>query len=267
MSKDKKTRRTERERSWNIFREDVNYNLRNSSSKKKLIAFSKLLLLLFIMIGIPIIMFIFARDTLLSTAYWSDLPTKLSAHKNIAFLVLTALQMCQIVICFLPGQPIQYAASYLYGFWWGYLISIVGAIIGTVLTYYLADFLGNEALRLVFGKNRVNDYMKKLNSGRAMTLVLLIYLIPGIPKDLMSYVAGISDIKLKPFLLVSTLGRSPGIIESLLIGMFLASKNYFGVAVVAIVCIGILVVCYKKKDAIVHMLDSYEESENEKAEK
>lgn len=266
MSKDK-TKQNNRKRSWTLFREDVNYNLKNSSFKKKLIAFSKLLLLLFIMIGIPIILFIFAKDTLLSTEYWADLPNRLSAHKGFAFLILIALQMCQIVICFLPGQPIQYASSYLYGFFWGYVISIVGAIIGTILTFYLADFLGNEALRLVFGEKRVNDYMRKLNSGRAMTIILMIYLIPGIPKDLVSYVAGISDIKLKPFLLVSTVGRTPGIMESLLIGMFLASKNYFGVAITAIVCIAILIFCYKKKDIIMKKLDSYEEAKDEKTKK
>ncbi len=247
-----------------LFMEDVHYNMRNSSFKKKLIAFSKLLLLLFIMIGVPIILFILTKNTLFNREYLSHLPSRLEAHKVGAGFVLVGMQMLQIVVCFLPGQPIQFASSYIYGLWGGYFISIIGAIIGTVVTYKLAGFLGHDALYLLFGEKKVREYMKKLNSGRAMTVIFLIYLIPGIPKDVISYVAGISDMKLSRFLIVSTIGRSPGIIESLLVGAFWAQKNYLGVAAVSVFACGILYICFKKKDAIMKFIDSYEEAHDAK---
>lgn len=249
-------RKSERRESWKRFRQDVGYNLANSSFKEKVRAFSKLVVLLLIMVGIPIILVIVAKDTLMNREYLSALPQRLAEHRNIAFIVLVLLQTAQIVCSFLPGQPIQFASSYLYGLIGGYIITILGAVIGCVITYLLADFLGRDALHLLFGQERVNDYVEKLNSGRAYTIILLIYLIPGIPKDMVSYVAGISDIKLGPFLVVSTIGRTPGVIESLLVGIFLAEKNYVGVGIVALVALVILVVCVKYREKIMDFIDS-----------
>lgn len=251
----------EKKRNWQLFKEDVHINIQNTTFKNKVIAFSKLLLLVFIMIGVPIIMFFVFKNTLFDKDYLLSLPKRLQSHKYIAFLPLILLQIMQIIICILPGQPIQFATSYIYGIWIGYLISIVGAVIGSIITYYLANFLGSESLHLLFGEKRVKDYIKKLNSRRAYTIIFFIYLIPGIPKDMVSYVAGISNIKIKPFLLSSTLGRTPGLFESLLFGMFWAKKNYLGIFIVTIVTLGILWICYKKKESLMNFLASYEDDE------
>lgn len=252
-----------RKRGWQIFIEDVHYNLRGVSFKRKLISFSKLLLLFFIVIGIPVLLLIFYRDKLFSKATYLQLPKLLGTHKVLGFILLTAMQVLQIVICILPGQPIQFASSYLYGVSGGYFIAIIGSIIGSIITYKIADYLGNDAIHIIFGKTRVNSYMKKLNSPKAFLVVFLIYLIPGIPKDLMSYVAGISDMKFRSFIIVSTAGRTPGLLGSLLVGYFWSSQNYLGIAAVALVTGIILYICYIKRNKIMQIIESYEEQEKE----
>lgn len=223
------------------------------------VAFAKLFVLGIILIGIPLILILFYRDTLLSTDFWSQLPDRLARHSLISFLVLIVLQAIQIIICILPGQPIQLASSYMYGVIGGYCISIIGAIIGCLITYRLAHFLGVDAMHIIFGEEKVQNYMKKLNSGKALTIVFLIYLVPGIPKDLMSYIAGISNIELKLFLLVSTLGRSPGILGSLLIGYFLARKNYIGIGIVAVIMLLLFGWCVRNRERIVEKIEEYED--------
>lgn len=223
------------------------------------VAFAKLFVLGIILIGIPLILILFYRDTLLSTDFWSQLPDRLARHSLISFLVLIVLQAIQIIICILPGQPIQLASSYMYGVIGGYCISIIGAIIGCLITYRLAHFLGVDAMHIIFGEEKVQNYMKKLNSGKALTIVFLIYLVPGIPKDLMSYIAGISNFELKPFLLVSTLGRSPGILGSLLIGYFWARKNYIGIGIVAVIMLLLFGWCVRNRERIVEKIEEYED--------
>jgi uncharacterized membrane protein YdjX (TVP38/TMEM64 family) len=49
-------------------------------------------------------------------------------------------------------------------------------------------------------------------------------LIPGIPKDVLAYICGISDITFKNFMLYSTLGRIPGIF----ISTYFGSRMYAG---------------------------------------
>ena len=58
-------------------------------------------------------------------------------------------------------------------------------------------------------------------------------MIPGIPKDLCAYAAGISEIRLKPFLILSLIGRTPGMAGSLLIGRQLQNEGYLSAAIIA----------------------------------
>ena len=233
--------------------------LRNTPRHQRILAMVKLGLLAVIVIGIPLILVLFYRDTILDSGSWSDLYAQVSKHPLTAFWVLILLQMVQIIICIIPGQPIQMASSYMYGIIGGYAIAIIGAIFGCLITYRIAHFLGTDAMHLFFGEERVRDYMHKLNSAKALTIVFLIYLIPGIPKDLVSYVAGISDVELRPFLIVSTLGRSPGVLGSLLIGAFWSSRNYVGIGVTAVFCLIIFYVCIHYRKRIMRRIESYED--------
>lgn len=245
-------------------KEETHNNVESITFKKRIVAYSKLFLLLCILIIVPIVMYLLFRDTLFNKAYLSHIPNKLDEFKNFAFIPLIFFQIVQIVICVLPGQPIQFASSYLYGVLGGFLISICGAIIGTVITYCLARFLGNDALHIIFGEEKVKSYVRKLNSRRAYMIIFLIYLIPGVPKDFTSYVAGVSSVKLKPFLLLSIIGRSPGVLGSLLFGVFLANKNYVGIAILIVISIIILLLCYWKRDSMLRFIGSYEDSEDNK---
>jgi uncharacterized membrane protein YdjX (TVP38/TMEM64 family) len=184
-------------------------------------------------------------------------------YKGHAAAVLIGIQILQVIICIVPGQPIQLAASYLFGVFKGYLISIVGAVIGVIISFYIAKILGRDALEAIFGEEKVSDYHRKLNSGKGLMAVLLIYLIPGVPKDLVAYVAGISDMRIRPFIIVSTIGRTPGMLGSLLTGYFLSSKNYAAIAVLAVIIAVILIICFIKRNSLIGMLDDLEKIDSE----
>ena len=88
-----------------------------------------------------------------------------------------------------------------------------------------------------------------LNSKKAMIIIFLIYLIPGVPKDLCNYAAGLSNMKFKPFLLVSILGRTPGMMGSIIIGRQLYTHSYTSaiiIGVAASICF-VLGIIYRNK--------------------
>lgn len=229
--------------------------------RKRTITIIKFAVLLLIIIGAPLYLYINYRDTLFNTEWLSNLPELLRQYKGEAALVLIGLQILQVIICVIPGQPIQIAGSYLFGVLRGYLISITGAVIGATIAFYLAKLLGKDSLELFFDRDTVEDYQRKLNSGKGLLAVLIIYLIPGLPKDLTGYVAGISNMKIRPFLIVSTIGRTPPMLGSLLLGQFLSSKNYAAIAALAVVTVIILAVCFFKRKEIVELLDSLEQND------
>ncbi len=202
----------------------------------------KFALLLLIIIGLPLYIYFFEPQLIDSMSSMENVNALFEHYHAESILVYIGAQILQIIICVIPGQWLQFAAGYMYGFWLGFLYSIIGAAIGSVVTYYLAKLLGRDAMHLIFGEARINEFIHKLNSKKAIVIVFLIFLIPGVPKDLCNYAAGISEMKLKPFLIVSLVGRSPGMMGSLLIGRQIEAGNYTGAIVVAAVAVILCVV-------------------------
>ena len=202
----------------------------------------KFALLLLIIIGLPLYIYFFEPQLIDSMSSMENVNALFEHYHAESILVYIGAQILQIIICVIPGQWLQFAAGYMYGFWMGFLYSIIGAAIGSVVTYYLAKLLGRDAMHLIFGEARINEFIHKLNSKKAIVIVFLIFLIPGVPKDLCNYAAGISEMKLKPFLIVSLVGRSPGMMGSLLIGRQIEAGNYTGAIVVAAVAVVLCVV-------------------------
>ena len=202
----------------------------------------KFALLLLIIIGLPLYIYFFEPQLIDSMSSMENVNALFEHYHAESILVYIGAQILQIIICVIPGQWLQFAAGYMYGFWLGFLYSIIGAAIGSVVTYYLAKLLGRDAMHLIFGDARINEFIHKLNSKKAIVIVFLIFLIPGVPKDLCNYAAGISEMKLKPFLIVSLVGRSPGMMGSLLIGRQIEAGNYTGAIVVAAVAVVLCVV-------------------------
>ena len=238
-------------------------NEASSDKYKKILALSKLILLVIIVAGIPAFLYLKYGAELFSKDSAERVVDYLKANSSIAALLIICIQIVQVVICFLPGQPVQFAASYMFGVMRGFALSITGAVIGTVISFYLAKLLGNDAMNLFFGKEKVQDYKKKLDSGRGLLLAFLIYLIPGIPKDLVSYVAGISDMRFRPFLLVATVGRIPGMLGSLMLGHFFGRQDYRAMIIIAVIVAVMLLICYIKRDALIGFLDDVEKKDME----
>ncbi len=205
----------------------------------------KFALLLIIVVGIPLYIYFFQHDLIDQMSSLESVKAILDEYKGYSILVYIIAQVLQIIICVIPGQWLQFAAGYAFGFWLGLLFSLIGAAIGAVVSYYLAKLLGQGILYLIFDEKQMENFIEKLNSKKAIIAVLVIYLIPGLPKDACSYAAGISNMKLKPFLVVSLIGRTPAMAGSLLIGNQIEVGSYtiaiiIGVLAVILCVLGVV---------------------------
>ena len=200
-------------------------------------AIFKLALLVVILIGIPLYIYFFQHDLIDTFSSEENVKAIFQEYKVQSVFVYIGAQILQIIICIIPGQWLQFAAGYLYGFWLGYLYSLIGAALGSVMTYYLAKLLGHDAMHLIFGEEKIKNTLKKLNTKKSIIIVFIIFLIPGVPKDLCNYAAGLSEMKLKPFLVVSLIGRTPGMMGSLIIGRQIETGGYTSAIVVAVIAV------------------------------
>ena len=216
---------------------------------KRLANILKVFLLLAIIIGVPLYLFLCQRDFLATFSDLDKVKDMAAQYKKEGVLIYIALQILQVVISIIPGQPLQITAGFMFGFFWALLFSLIGACLGTIITYHLGKWLGQDALHMFFGQERIARFVGQMNSKKAVTVVFLIYLVPGLPKDILSYAAGISDMKGRPFLLFSMVGRCPGMIASLLIGKEIYDGQYGGAIIVAAVAVFafLLGVLFRKK--------------------
>jgi uncharacterized membrane protein YdjX (TVP38/TMEM64 family) len=132
-----------------------------------------------------------------------------------AFLVM---QIIQVVAFFIPGEVMQIAGGYIYGAFAGGFLTLLGITLGSAIVYGLSRQYGKPLIRRIISEKQLKFFDKLLRLGSVNYIVFLLYLIPGIPKDVLAYICGISDITFRNFMLYSTLGRIPGIFISTYFG-------------------------------------------------
>jgi uncharacterized membrane protein YdjX (TVP38/TMEM64 family) len=165
-------------------------------------------------------------------------PTRLRdwvvARGYIAPLVFIAVQFGQVVLFVIPGEVAQAAGGYIFGMWGGMLYSVVGILLGSTFNFYLARLLGVPFVAAVFGADRLSQFDKVLTSKRATVTFFLLFLIPGVPKDALCYVAGLSTLRFPVFMLISTVGRLPGIAGSSALGGAAANRMWITVGTITV---------------------------------
>lgn len=236
-------------------KDDVKANIKKTKRTKVILSILKLTLLFGIMIAIPLYVYFFHYEIIADFKSFDDILAFMETYRTQSIFIYIGVQVLQIIISVIPGQAFQFAAGYLYGFVLGLLFSIIGAVIGTTITFFLAKLLGKDAIHLFFGEERMAYFMERLNSKRAYTLVFLLYLIPGLPKDVISYAAGISEMNFKAFLTLSLLGRILGMSGSLIVGALYFREHYVGMALISIFAVAAFIICILKRKDINKKLD------------
>lgn len=150
------------------------------------------------------------------------------------------LQFIQVVIFIIPGEIPQIAGGFLFGMWLGSFYSIAGILLGSAFNFFLARLLGVPFVRTLFKPERIGKFNKITHSTRAQIAFFLLFVIPGIPKDSLCYVAGLSSLRFPAFLFITTVGRLPGIIGSAAMGDAAASSRW----VLAIIILSIATILF-----------------------
>lgn len=135
--------------------------------------------------------------------------------------ILFGLEIAQVILAILPGEPIEILAGICYGPIWGTVFLMVSIYIITTIIYLLVKKYGRKFIYEFFSEEKVskleNSKLFKEEKKIEMVMVVL-FLIPGTPKDLLVYLGGLLPIKTARFLAISTLLRFPSIISSTILG-------------------------------------------------
>lgn len=169
---------------------------------------------------------------------------------RISALIFMLFQVLQVVIAIIPGELVQVAGGYIFGIFWGTLFSLVGITAGYIIVFSLVRVLGYRVVRQLVSKNDLQKFCKLINSpGSEMTLFLLFF-IPGIPKDILVYIAGLTPINSLQFFIIITIARFPAMLGASIIGWNIQHEYYLMAVILSVVSCILFIVGYIFKDRI-----------------
>ncbi|NMA34724.1 MAG: TVP38/TMEM64 family protein [Clostridiaceae bacterium] len=133
-------------------------------------------------------------------------------------IIFIGLQVLQVVVAAIPGEFTQLAGGYLYGTFFGTIYSLTGIVLGSVIVFYAARLLGYPLVRLFVSEKQLDKFRFMLNNSKSEVAMFILFLIPGIPKDILTYIAGITPVRPLRFFVIITIGRLPALLGSSFIG-------------------------------------------------
>jgi len=153
----------------------------------------------------------------------------------LAPLVFVAIQAAQVVISPIPGEMTGPVGGALFGTWLGLLYSTIGLTLGTLFCFWVGRKWGEPLVRPWLSEHHWNR-MNFILEAEGVIICFIVYVIPGFPKDITSYLFGLSPMPFWLFAIVSTVARIPGTWVSSYFGANVAEQRYvYAVAFLAII--------------------------------
>jgi len=166
----------------------------------------------------------------------------------LAPVVFIGLQALQVIVAPIPGQLTGILGGYLFGEWGGLLYSTIGLSLGSLASFAIARWLGARYVRRLVSA----DIWKRLGfiiEAEGSILCFVIFLIPGLPKDMACYLFGLSPMPFWVFALISTLGRIPDTWVVSAQGAHTASGDYVQLILLTAIAVAVAIplYCYRNR--------------------
>lgn len=164
-------------------------------------------------------------------------------------LAYVGMMALQVLIVLIPGEPFELAGGYAFGWFEGTILALTGFVIGSAAVFMLVRKFGVKLVQVFFTEDKIREMEFLKNPKKTKIIAFIIMMIPGTPKALISYFAGLTKLTLKQWLTIVAVARVPSLISSTIPGGAAGSENYVLAAVVwgiSLVVSAIGVVYYRR---------------------
>lgn len=158
---------------------------------------------------------------------------------TLAPVAMAGLVCAQVVAAVLPREPIELACGYLLGFWGGTAACLAGSLAGTLIAVAIVRKLGVKAVHLFFSQEQIESVSWLKNTARFELVMFAVFLVPGTPKDVLTYVAGLTDIPWWKIAAIATIGRIPSIVTSTLASGLASRGSWLAAGAVLVVTVAL----------------------------
>jgi uncharacterized membrane protein YdjX (TVP38/TMEM64 family) len=165
-------------------------------------------------------------------------------------VVFIGIQALQVIISPVPGEATGLLGGFLFGLGPGFLYSTIGLILGTVAAFGVGRWLGVKVTRRLIA-DHIWEKLGFIIEAEGAILAFVLFLIPGFPKDILSYLFGLSPMPFWIFAVASTLGRIPGTWWLSAQGANVATGDFRTLALLIAVLAGVAIPVYYYRDRII----------------
>ena len=146
----------------------------------------------------------------------------------LGWLVLLGLQLLQVFVALIPGELLESAAGYAYGPVLGTVLCYGGVILASGLVFFLVRRFGLRLVEVFVPREKLLQ-LRFLNTREKRDgLLFLLFFLPGTPKDLFTWFAGLTEVSLTRFLAITLAARIPSVLSSTFGGHLLGEGRYTG---------------------------------------
>ena len=153
----------------------------------------------------------------------------------LSMILLIIICAVQVIIALIPGELVEIAAGYAFGALPGALICLVGITLGSICVILLARKLGRKFVESIYPREKIDSLPILNDPKKRNTFTALLFLIPGTPKDLITYIVGITEMSIPLYILIATIARFPSIIISTIGGDALGDSRFLYAAIAFII--------------------------------
>lgn len=179
----------------------------------------------------------------------AKLETLVNHNLILGIAVFLFLQVLQIVVALIPGAVVQILGGVLFGGFWGSVLCIVGTLLGEAVVFYIVRWLGMPLVEALIDSKGIKRLSFLQDTKKVELAVFILFLIPVMPKDALTYIAPLTKIKASTFFLLSITARAPAMIMSIVFGSSLGRGNIIAAIIISVIVAvaGITGILYKDK--------------------
>jgi len=207
--------------------------------------------LLVLVVGVGVAWF-FVRRNLAFRTNARELRQFIRGYGILAPVVLIGLQAAQVVLAPIPGQVLAVVAGYLFGAWWGTLYNMIGVIIGSTVAFWLSRRYGRSYVENIVHEQTLARF-DSISESYARPALFVLFLVPGLPDDVLCFVGGLSDVPLWQLVVIALVGRAPAFFLVNVFGTFLETGQFGAAIGVAVVLLLFSLLGYVYRDRLLHL--------------
>ena len=236
-----------------------------ATKKGKIIA-----LISFIAIFIGLLFFLFSgenfqvlKEIFNSNASKSEIQDAIGKLGIRAYIVVFIISMLQVILTFVPAEPLHVVAGISFGLWKGMAVCLSGIMVGNTIIYILYKIFGKK-LTDYFATNVDFDFESAKRSNKLALIVIILYCLPAIPYGIICFFAASMGIKYPKYILITGIGSIPSLVLDVGLGHITMSTSWIISIIVFVVIILLLILMYKYKSQIFDKVNQYIRKTKEK---